>query len=61
LSSIELSKACLVIDPSSLSRWRKRPSKVGIKERLVQRIEAAKRAKVIKPSIVKRVDADTKS
>jgi IS5 family transposase len=39
------------IDPSSLSRWRKRLGKVGMEELLAQSIEVAKRAKLIKPSL----------
>jgi IS5 family transposase len=47
------------IDPSSLSRWRKRLGKVGMEELLAQSIEAAKRADVIKPSSAQRVIVDT--
>ena len=47
------------VDPSSLSRWRKRLGEVGMEELLAQSIEAAKRAKVIKPSSVQRVIVDT--
>lgn len=47
------------IDPSSLSRWRKRLGEVGMEELLAQSIEAAKRASVIKPSSVQRVIVDT--
>jgi IS5 family transposase len=47
------------IDPSSLSRWRKRLGEVGMEELLAQSIEAAKRAKVIRPSSVERVIVDT--
>jgi len=47
------------IDPSSLSRWRKRLGEVGMEELLAQSIEAAKRANVIKPSSVQRVIVDT--
>ena len=47
------------IDPSSLSRWRKRLGEVGMEDLLAQSIEAAKRAKVIKPSSVERVIVDT--
>ncbi|MBK4739411.1 IS5 family transposase, partial [Noviherbaspirillum pedocola] len=47
------------IDPSSLSRWRKRIGEAGVEELLAQSIEAAKRASVIKPASIKRVIADT--
>lgn len=47
------------IDPSSLSRWRKRMGEVGVEELLAQSIEAAKRASVIKPANIKRVIVDT--
>lgn len=47
------------IDPSSLTRWRKRLGEVGMEELLAQTIEAAKRASVIKASSVKRVIVDT--
>lgn len=43
----------LPIDPSSLSRWRKRLGEAGVQERLAQSIEAAKRASI------RRVIADT--
>jgi IS5 family transposase len=47
------------IDPSSLTRWRKRLGEAGIEELLAETIEAAKRAGVIKASSVKRVIVDT--
>jgi IS5 family transposase len=47
------------IDPSSLSRWRKRLGEAGVEELLAQSIEAAKRASVIKPASIKRVIVDT--
>lgn len=47
------------IDPSSLSRWRRRLGESGIAALLAQSIEAARRAKVIKPSSVQRVIVDT--
>jgi IS5 family transposase len=47
------------IDPSSLTRWRKRLVEAGIEELLAATIEAAKRAGVIKASSVKRVIVDT--
>ncbi|KVM61424.1 transposase [Burkholderia ubonensis] len=47
------------IDPSSLTRWRKRLGEAGVEELLAETIEAAKRAGVIKPSSIKRVIVDT--
>lgn len=47
------------IDPSSLTRWRQRLGEAGIEELLAQTIEAARRAKVIKTSSLKRVIVDT--
>jgi transposase, IS5 family len=49
----------LSIDPSSLTRWRKRLDEAGVEELLAETIEAAKRAGVIKASSVKRVIVDT--
>ena len=47
------------IDPSSLTRWRKRLGEAGVEELLAETIEAAKRAGVIKAASVKRVIVDT--
>jgi len=47
------------IDPSSLTRWRKRIGEAGVEELLAETIEAAKRAGVIKAASVKRVIVDT--
>lgn len=47
------------IDPSSLTRWRKRLGEGGVEELLAQTIEAAKRAAVVKPASIKRVIVDT--
>ncbi|MGF6960592.1 galactose-1-phosphate uridylyltransferase [Paraburkholderia youngii] len=47
------------IDPSSLTRWRKRLGEAGVEELLAETIEAAKRAGVIKASSAKRVIVDT--
>ncbi|KVN07129.1 MULTISPECIES: IS5 family transposase [unclassified Burkholderia] len=47
------------IDPSSLTRWRKRLGKAGVEELLAETIEAARRAGVIKAASVKRVILDT--
>jgi len=47
------------IDPSSLSRWRKRLGEAGVEELLAQSIDAAKRAKLIRPASLKRIIVDT--
>ncbi|CAM2197930.1 transposase [Paraburkholderia kururiensis] len=47
------------IDPSSLTRWRKRQGEGGVEELLAETIEAAKRANVIKTLSLKRVIVDT--
>ncbi len=47
------------IDPSSLTRWRKRLGEAGVEELLAETIEAAKRANVVKTSSLKRVIVDT--
>jgi IS5 family transposase len=47
------------IDPSSLTRWRKRLGEAGVEELLAETIEAAKRSGVIRASSVKRVIVDT--
>lgn len=47
------------VDPSSLTRWRKRLDEAGIEELLAETIEAAKRAGVVKALSVKRVIVDT--
>jgi IS5 family transposase len=47
------------IDPSSLTRWRKRLGEAGVEELLAETIDAAKRAGVIKAASVKRVIVDT--
>ncbi|KAG0164037.1 hypothetical protein DFQ28_008702 [Apophysomyces sp. BC1034] len=49
----------LPIDPSSLTRWRKRLGEAGVEALLSETIEAAKRANVIKSSSLKRVIVDT--
>jgi transposase, IS5 family len=51
----------LPIDPSSLTRWRKRLGEAGVEELLAETIETTKRAGVIKASSVKRVIVDTTS
>lgn len=47
------------IDPSSLTRWRKRLGEAGVEELLAETIEAAKKAQVIRSASLKRVIVDT--
>lgn len=47
------------IDPSSLSRWRKRIGEEGVEWLLTQTIEAAKKAKVIKAMSLEKLIVDT--
>jgi IS5 family transposase len=47
------------IDPSSVTRWRKRLGEAAVEELLAETIEAAKRAGMIKASSAKRVIVDT--
>ena len=47
------------LDPSSLTRWRRRLGEAGVEELLAETIDAAKRAGVIKASSAKRVIVDT--
>ena len=47
------------IDPSSLTRWRKRLGEAGVEELLAQTIKAAMRTKVIKASSAAKVIVDT--
>jgi len=47
------------IDPSSLTRWRKRLGEAGVEELLAETIEAAKRAQVVKSASLKQVIVDT--
>lgn len=47
------------IDPSSLTRWRKRLGEAGVEELLAETIEAAKKAQVIRSTSLKRVIVDT--
>ena len=49
----------LPLDPSSLTRWRKRIGEEGVEWMLTQTIEAGKRAGVVKRSDLKRVTVDT--
>jgi IS5 family transposase len=47
------------IDPSSMTNWRKRISKVGAEELLKETISAGLKTKAVKPSQLKRVNVDT--
>ena len=49
----------LPLDPSSLTRWRKRIGEEGVEWMLTQTIEAGKRAGVVKRSDLKQVTVDT--
>lgn len=49
----------LPIEPSSLTRWRKRASEAGVEELLAEAIEAAKRANVVKNASLKRLIVET--
>jgi len=49
----------LPLDPSSLTRWRKRIGEEGVEWLLTQTVEAAKRAGVVKGNDLKRVTVDT--
>jgi IS5 family transposase len=47
------------IDPSSMTRWRKRIGDAGAEELLKETIEAGLKLKVVKPTQLKRVNIDT--
>jgi transposase, IS5 family len=47
------------IDPSSMSRWRRRVGEAGAEELLRETIQSGLRLGVIKPSQLKRVNVDT--
>ena len=49
----------LPIDPSSMTRWRKRVGEAGSEELLRETIQAGLRVKVIKPTQLARVNVDT--
>jgi len=49
----------LPLDPSSMTRWRKRIGEEGVEWLLTQTIEAAKRAELVKGNDLKRVTVDT--
>lgn len=47
------------LDPSSMSRWRKRVGQAGLEELLSETIRTGLRLKAIKPSDLKRINLDT--
>jgi len=47
------------IDPSSMTRWRKRIGEAGAKELLKETIEAGLKIKAVKPIQLKRINVDT--
>lgn len=47
------------VDPSSLSRWRRRLGEAGVEELLAHTIEAARRAGAVRESSLRRVIVDT--
>ena len=49
----------LPIDPSSMTRWRKRIGEAGAEQLLKETIEAGLQLKAVKPSQLKRVNVDT--
>lgn len=49
----------LPIDPSSMSRWRRRIGEAGAEELLKENIQAGLRLRTIKPSQLRRVNVDT--
>jgi IS5 family transposase len=59
LSGMEFFEYEFPIDPSSMSRWRRRVGEAGAGELLKETIEAGLRLKVIKPSELRRVNVDT--
>lgn len=59
LSGVEFFCHEAPIDPSSMSRWRRRVGEAGGGELLKQTIEAGLKLKVIKPSELRRVNVDT--
>jgi len=59
LSGMKFFEHSLPIDPSSMSRWRKRIRQSGAEELLKETISAGLRLKAIKKSQLKRVNVDT--
>jgi IS5 family transposase len=47
------------IDPSSMTRWRKRLGDAGAEQMLRSTIEAGERMRVIRPAELKRINVDT--
>lgn len=59
LSGMEFFCHEVPIDPSSMSRWRRRVGEAGAEELLKETIQSGLRLGVIKPSQLKRVNVDT--
>ena len=59
LSGMEFFCHEMPIDPSSMSRWRRRVGEAGAEELLKRTIEAGLGLKIIKPSELRRVNVDT--
>lgn len=59
LSGMKYFEHDLPIDPSSMTRWRKRIGEAGAEELLRETIESGLKMKVIKPSQLERLNVDT--
>ena len=59
LSGMRFFEHEMPIDPSSMSRWRRRIGEAGAEELLRETIQAGLRLQIIKPSQLKRVNVDT--
>lgn len=59
LSGMEFFEYDLPIDPSSMSRWRRRVGEAGAEQMLKETIECGLKLKIIKPSGLGRVNVDT--
>ena len=59
LSGMRYFQHTRVLDPSSMSRWRKRAGKAGLEQLLTETIRAGLKLKAVKTSQLKRVNIDT--
>jgi IS5 family transposase len=59
LSGMKYFEYQMPIDPSTMSRWRKRIKDAGAEELLKETIQAGLRLQIIKPNQLKRVNVDT--
>lgn len=59
LSGMRYFEHQIPINPSSMSRWRRRISEAGAEELLKETIQAGLRLQIIKPSQLKRINVDT--